>query len=145
MNESSKKWFATTVAETVYPADRSRPSFKADRLVLIEAENADDARRESALLEAAFHEATEEEWERWQDTCMEDLRRGELWRLERLVRADSIALVSKRLREQQLGSSGERVERNLGKAIRLAVLRSKLTLLIDEMLGDDEDEAEEAA
>lgn len=133
---------AAVVMETTY--SDTKPPTQTRRLVCIDVDDQDQARRDTGLVDVDFHPATDAEVEEWHLLTSEELDEHDLVRLERLVRGEIVQVGNKRLRDVFHGRSGERQERDLGKAVRLSMLRGKLLAWLSELEEEHEEEVEAA-
>jgi hypothetical protein len=105
------------------------------RLFVVQAVDALDARRESGLVDAHFHEATDEEMVQWDRLTATGFTQEDVGRLLTLVRREIVHVSNKEARATGFGKSRGHRFRVLDryKAASLVTLRGKLELLAGEL------------
>lgn len=106
----------------------------AQRLIVVEADGPEDARRESAFVEAEFVLADEATLEEWDMLTSTPLNQEEIGRLMVLVRRELVSVANKEAKAEGFGKSRDDRFRLLDrvKAATLVRLQGKL----DTMLHD---------
>lgn len=120
--------YATYVVEWDFESGSEK-----ERLIVVDAATMEQARRETGLPDATFHEAEPLELAEWDELTGEGLGLSDLVRLERMVRGELVALHNERLRLAERHEPDSReARRGVGKAVRLAALRGRLLSWIRE-------------
>ena len=117
-----------------------------EHLVVVPAADELDARRESGLIEAEFHEAHDDELDEWDAICSSALTDIDLHVLVKSVRKLQVGMANQFARDRGFGAEGEgeiaeaRRRKARYKARKLAQLRGKLELMLLEPAEDDDGE-----
>jgi len=112
-------------------------SVSEERLVVVYARSADDARRESALIDAEFHEASEDELMEWDRITEGPLDLDEIERITKYVRRQLRELANAAARRVAFPKPEDDryAPADLYKAVRLVELRGKVELLVRRRRG----------
>lgn len=130
VREEEEKWWAARVAVPVLEDGEAVGA--ETQLVIVHAKDAEDARRESGIVDASFEEATQEELVEWDDLTTPPLNEEELGRLLTLVRRELVAIANKEARERGFGAKAQYRSLNRYKAASLVRVKGKLELLAGE-------------
>jgi hypothetical protein len=122
----ARSHWAATVAYEQFLDDEY--VLEVERLVVVRARGADDARRESGFADAEFHPASDLELQEWEALVDEAFTPRELSHIDRLVRKRLLDIAS-RLRR---GTRPDYVASARDQALQLNRLRGKLEAALEE-------------